>query len=189
MHGSTGPIHARRRATLAGLAAIAALMVATPAAAQACERTGAEPHEISVKQARATVACLVNQRRRGHGLGKLRVEVRLGRAAQRHSKSMDSSNYFSHYGPGGSSPHSRIRSTGYLSGASSWGVAENIRWGKARRGSAKAAVAAWMKSASHRAAILSRSYEHLGVGVVIGSPTGNGERNSGIYTTTFGYRR
>jgi uncharacterized protein YkwD len=101
---------------------------------------------------------------------------------------MDSSNYFSHYGPGGSSPHSRIRSTGYLSGASSWGVAENIRWGKSRKGTPKAAVAAWMKSPSHRAALLSRSYRHLGVGIVVGSPTGGGERKSGIYTATFGYR-
>ena len=112
----------------------------------------------------------------------------LERAAQRHSKSMDERNYFSHVGPGGSSPQSRIQSTGYMSGASAWGIAENIRWGRAGRGSPKAAVAAWMNSAAHRSALLSGRYEHVGVGVAIGSPTGGGENNTAIYTATFGYR-
>jgi uncharacterized protein YkwD len=165
-----------------------ALAAACPAAANACERDGAEPSELTVKDAREAVLCLVNQRRRASGVGRLRDESRLERAAQRHSESMDEENFFSHSGPGGSSPLSRIRSTGYIAGASSWGVAENIRWGQGSRGSAKAAVASWMNSPSHRSALLENSYRHIGIGVALGSPTGGGEGNTAIYTTTFGYR-
>ena len=176
----------RRFNRIGVLALVAAAVV--PTAASACERDGAEPYELSAKEARAAVFCLINERRADHGLGKLRADDRLERAAQRHSKSMDERNYFSHVGPGGSSPQSRIQSTGYMSGASAWGIAENIRWGRAGRGSPKAAVAAWMNSAAHRSALLSGRYEHVGVGVAIGSPTGGGENNTAIYTTTFGYR-
>jgi uncharacterized protein YkwD len=171
----------------AGLLAAAAMM-AVPAAAAACERDGAQPKELTVKEARAAVICLINQRRKGNGLGRLREENHLERAAQRHSNSMDQGNFFSHIGPGGSTPQSRVQGTGYLAGASSWGIAEVIRWGRRGQGSPKAAVAAWMKSPSHRSALLGGGYRHLGVGVALGSPTGSGEGNSAIYTATVGYR-
>lgn len=175
----------RRKLALA-VPAVAALLAAAPA--QACRGEGAEPHLLTAKQAREAVICLVNERRRNQGLHALRPDGRLTRAAQRHSRSMDSANYFSHSSPGGGTPQGRIQRTGYMAGASAWAIAENIRWG-AGRGSAKAAVGAWMRSSSHRAALLSPSYRELGVGVAIGSPTGHGEGNSAIYTTTFGFRR
>jgi uncharacterized protein YkwD len=183
MHGGI-----RRKIGKAGLLA-ALLAIAAPAAAQACERDGAEPSELTVKDAREAVICLINQRRRANGVGKLRDENHLERAAQRHSNAMDAGNFFSHIGPGGSSPQSRIQSTGYMAGASAWGIAENIRWGRSGRGSPKAAVASWMNSPSHRAALLGGRYRHLGVGVALGSPTGGGEGNTAIYTAAFGYRR
>ena len=181
MHGRMG-----RVAITAGLfAAVAALAV--PAAASACERAGAEPSELTVKEARNAVICLINQRRKANGVARLRAENHLKRAAQRHSKSMDELNFFSHIGPGGSSPQSRVQSTGYMAGASSWGIAENMDWGRRGRGSPKAAVASWVNSGAHRVAVLGGRYRHLGVGVAIGSPTGAGERNAAIYTATFGY--
>jgi uncharacterized protein YkwD len=149
----------------------------------------ARPSERTVKEAREAILCLDNQRRRAAGVGRLRDEGHLKRAAQRHSRSMDKANFFSHSGLGGSSPLSRIRGTGYISGASAWGIAENIRWGRGSRGSPKAAVASWMNSASHRSALLENSYRHIGIVVALGSPTGGGEGNTAIYTTTFGYRR
>jgi len=175
----------------AGTVAAAAicLALAGPASALACPRDGAKPHRLTPKEARAAVVCLINQRRESRGLPKLRLDQRLIRAAQRHSNSMDSANYFSHVSPGGGTPQSRIQRTGYIAGASAWGIAENIRWGRAGRGSPKAAVASWMASSAHRAAMLSSSYRELGVGVTIGSPTSGGERNSAIYTAAFGYRR
>jgi uncharacterized protein YkwD len=182
MHGSV-----RRKFAQAGLLA-ALIAVAAPAVAQACGRIGAEPSELTVKEARGAIICLINQRRKANGVRKLRDESHLERAAQRHSSSMDSGNFFSHTGPGGSSPQSRIQSTGYMAGASAWGIAENIRWGRAGRGSPKAAVASWMNSPAHRDALLGGRYRHLGVGIALGSPTGGGEGNTAIYTATFGYR-
>lgn len=187
--GKRHPVQRRIRVPARTLICLAiGLAAACPAAAQACERDGAKPSKLSVKDAREAVLCLVNQRRHAAGVGPLRDQSRLERAAQRHSNSMDGRDFFSHNGPGGSSPLSRIRSAGYISGASAWGIAENIRWGRGQRGSPKAAVASWMNSASHRSALLQNSFRHIGIGVALGSPTGGREGNTAIYTTSFGYR-
>ncbi len=170
-------------------AALVGLALAAAAPAGACPHAGRSPAKLTIKQARASVFCLINQRRHRAGLHRLDRSRPLERAAQGHSAAMDSRNFFSHSSPGGRSPASRIQSTGYLSGAKAWGVAENIRWGKRGRGSPRVAVARWMASPSHRAAMLSRRYREVGVGVAIGSPTGRGERKAAIYTVDFGYRR
>lgn len=183
------PTPMTRKLALAAALAATLPALAAPGLARACDGNGREPSELTVNDARASVLCLLNQRRQANGLRKLRGDGRLELAAQRHSASMDARNYFSHSSPGGGSPRSRIQRTGYLSGASSWGIAENILWGGGGRGSPKAAVARWMASPGHRAAILSPSYREIGIGFALGSPTGGRERNSGIYTTTFGYRR
>jgi uncharacterized protein YkwD len=170
------------------LVGLFSLALAAPAGAQACKNDGKQPSQLTVSKAQGSIQCLINKRRRAHGLSKLHGDRRLKHAAQKHSNSMDAHDYFAHNSPRGSTPQSRIQRTGYLSGASSWGVGENIAWGGAGRGSAKATVAAWMRSPEHRAAILSRRYRQLGVGVALGSPTGGGEGNAALYTTDFGYR-
>ncbi len=178
---------ARIAALMATTAALIAFAV--PAAASACPNAGTAPAELTVGEARTAVICLMNQRRRAAGARKLGADPRLHRAAQRHSRAMDAANFFSHNGLGGSSPTTRIRATGYLSGARAWGIAENLRWGSGGQGSPKTAVAEWMRSPAHRYSLLSRSYRDVGVGVVNGSPTGGGEANTAIYTVNFGYRR
>lgn len=60
-------------------------------------------------------------------------------AAKSHSAAMDSDNFFSHDGNG--SPVDRIRSTGYLAGASSWMVGEDLHWGVGSQATPKATVA------------------------------------------------
>jgi len=169
---------------LAGMATIALML---PAAAQACEGAGAAPGELSVDQARSTILCLVNERRRQAGVRAVRDESRLTRAAQRHSNTMDSRNFFSHSSPGGGSPVSRIRRSGYMAGADSWAVAEIIRWGESSAGTPKAAIAAWMASPPHRSAMLSGRYRHIGIGITIGSPAGDGS-DAAIYTADLGNR-
>jgi len=175
-----------RKAPLAALAIAIALLLA-PAAASACDNEGATAGEISIDEAREAVVCLVNERRRKQGVRRLRTDDRLTSAAQVHSDSMESDNYFSHNSPNGASPLTRIRNSGYLAGASSWGIAENIRWGIGGKGAARRAVKAWMSSAGHREVMLARSYRHIGVGVTIGSPYG-GADDGVIYTADFGYR-
>lgn len=162
--------------------------IPAPAAARGCAGDATPPSELLVKEARAAVLCLINQRRRANGVGGLLRDRRLVRAAQRHSNAMEAGDFFSHTGLDGSSPQSRIERSGYLSGAISWGIAENISWGQAGRGSPRGAVTSWMRSPPHRAALLSGSYRDLGVGVAIGSPTGGSDPNSAIYTADFGYR-
>jgi uncharacterized protein YkwD len=169
------------------IAAVTAIVaVAGPATAQACPNADAVPSELTLKSARVAVVCLMNERR---GSAKLRSDARLTRAAQRHSNAMDAANFFSHNGPGGSSPTTRIRAAGYLAGAREWGIAENLRWGSGGQGTPRIAVARWMQSPAHRYSMLSRSYRDVGIGVAIGSPAGGGGGDTAIYTVNFGYRR
>ena len=163
-------------------------LLAAPAAARACPNEDATPPELTTEMGREAVLCLINKERKQHGASKLRSNARLERAAQSHSAAMDQSDFFGHNAPNGSSPLSRIQNTGYISGASAWGIAENIRWGSGGQASPRAAVARWMASGAHRRAMLSKRYRQVGIGVAIGSPAGSGA-DAAIYTTDFGYRK
>jgi uncharacterized protein YkwD len=139
------------------------------------------------EQAEQSVVCLINKARHHNGARRLTWDLRLESAARGHSAAMDSGNFFSHDGDG--STLDRIRATGYLGGASSWTVGENIHWGAKRRGSPKATVARWMSGAMHRSTMLSRRFRDIGVGVAMGSPMGSGGQNTAIYTADFGLSR
>jgi uncharacterized protein YkwD len=163
---------------------VGALGALAPATASAfCENQGKTPSELTPQQAADSVVCLINERRAAHGVGALGSDARLASAARGHSAAMDARNFFAHGDFQG-----RIARSGYLAGASSWAIAEDLRWGRAGRGSPKVAVAAWMASPPHREAMLSGRYRDLGVGVAIGSPTRGGDANSAIYTADFGVR-
>ena len=168
-------------------ALIASLAIAAPAAA--CAGANTQPSQLTVLEARTSAVCLINQRRKQNGLPKLSLSIRLQRAAQRHSNAMDIGNFFDHESPSGNDPISRIQDTGYLAGAASWAIGENIRWGSGSLGTPRVAVQEWMNSPSHRQIMLSRRYRQIGIGVAIGSPDGNSENNAAIYTSDFGYRK
>lgn len=176
------------RTITAGTLAVVAMLVAA-APALGCAGAGKTPSQLTVKEARSSVTCLINKRRKHNGLRKVTLDVRLVRAAQRHSTAMDRQNFFDHDSPGGSDPISRIQRSGYLSGASSWAVGENIRWGSGSLGTPRVAVREWMNSPSHRHIMLSGRYRHVGVGVAIGSPGGGHENDAAIYTADFGFRK
>jgi uncharacterized protein YkwD len=167
---------------------LASVLLAAPAAARACPNKGATPPELTVEIARDAVLCLMNKERKRHGTSKLRSNARLEQAAHSHSAAMDQGNFFGHYAPDGSSPRSRIQNTGYSSGASAWGIAENILWGGGGQASPRRTVARWMASGAHRRAMLSKRYRQVGIGVAIGSPAGSGA-DAAIYTADFGYRK
>ena len=95
--------------------------------------------------------------------------------------------YFDHTSKSGSVPASRIRGTGYMSGARSWMIGENLAWGSGSLSSPAKIVDAWMHSPGHRANILPSRFREIGIGVDFGAPV----RVSGpaaTYTTTFGQR-
>ena len=160
-----------------------------PASAGSCAHAKAPAKAISAKQAQSAVACLINKRRHSHGLGGLKLNHDLSKAARKHSQYMGAHNCFDHECAGEATLDSRLRGVHYLfSGLSSWLYGENIAYGTGSYGSPAAMVTAWMHSAGHRANILSGNFRDFGVGVVWGTltdPHGDG----GLYTADFGHRR
>jgi uncharacterized protein YkwD len=95
--------------------------------------------------------------------------------------------YFDHQRRGGPSLSQRIRRSGYLTRARSWSLGENIAWGEGSFASSQSIVTAWMESSGHRANILRRRYEHIGIGLAVGTPEGGGA-DAVTVTTDFGAR-
>jgi uncharacterized protein YkwD len=167
--------------------AVAVLLFAVPSAsaAGACSSANATAAKASKRALVRATLCVLNAERARHRLRPLRLNHKLSRAAQRHSRAMARHRFFSHTSPGGASFVDRIRSTGYLSGARSWTVGENIAYGSGRRSTPRSIGSAWMNSPPHRSNILSSSFRSIGIGIALGTPVGGG---GGTYTTDFGRR-
>ena len=153
-----------------------------------CPGSGQPPRRSpeGLRAARVTTLCLLNVQRRKFRLPRLRGNSRLRRAAEGHSRSMVERGFFSHVGPGGLGLVDRVLRAGYLNDVRGWSVGENIGYGTGRTSSPKVIVRAWMGSTGHRANILTRSYDEIGLGVVKGVP---GNRRAGAtFTTVFGRR-
>ncbi|HVR09357.1 MAG TPA: CAP domain-containing protein [Thermoanaerobaculia bacterium] len=124
-------------------------------------QAAAEPLHDLARQRSALLAA-VNAARRAAGRPPLAADPRLDAAAQAHAEDMLARSYYSHLGPDGSSPRSRVESAGFPAG----GVAENIA---ARHLSADAAMAGWMASSDHRRNILNPTLTSLGAGIAVGT--------------------
>jgi uncharacterized protein YkwD len=173
------------------VALIASASRPAPAAAGSpCTKFGDERAKtLRDRQARAAVRCLMNRKRRQHGLSRLDHSKRLQKASQKHTEIMVQKNCFSHQCPGEGSLTARLLNVDYLlGGLLRWTCGENIAYGDAHLGTPKAIVKAWMKSPPHRANILSSAFEDVGVGVVAGIP-GSPGADGGTYTTDFGMRQ
>jgi uncharacterized protein YkwD len=79
------------------------------------------------------------------------------KAAQDYAALMAKERHFSHTGPDGSQPRDRAERSGYR--GSSWG--ENIAMGQR---TAEEVMQSWMGSTGHRANILRREYQDIGIG-------------------------
>lgn len=168
-------------------AALAVLLVSVPSAsaAGACAAANASASKATKRALVRATLCVLNAERARHNLRPLRLNHKLARAAQRHSRAMARKRFFSHTSLSGASFVDRIRSTGYLSGARSWMVGENIAYGAGSRSTPRSIGTAWMNSPPHRANILSSSFRAIGIGIASGTPVGHG---GGTYTTDFGRR-
>jgi uncharacterized protein YkwD len=145
------------------LVAFAALVLILPATAAAAP---------SKKE--TSILHEMNRVRTAHGLGPLRVDGHLERAARAHSGAMVSTNTFSHGAFG-----VRMRQfdvTGSIAG-------ENLAWGTGSRGAARGIVAAWLASPEHRANLLRPSFVRVGVGDRPGSFLGH--RGAHVVTADF----
>ena len=151
-----------------------------------CQDSKSQPNELTEDQALDAVMCLLNKRRDAAGMGPLDYNNKLEAASERHTNYMLKHGCFSHQCSGEASMTTRIKSTGYLSGAMSWQIGENIAWGESSLGTPAAIVDAWMKSPGHRANILNASYDEIGIGVDGGRPGQARHSNAATYTTDFG---
>lgn len=133
--------------------------------------------------------CLINNERTSRGLKALKSSSHLRKAATNYSRRMVRENFFDHVSPGGSTLLSRVRrGTGYLRGARSFALGENIAWGSGEFATPRETVKNWMDSPGHRQNILNRRFRHIGVGVALGAPEDSEGMPAATYTTDFGYR-
>ena len=166
----------------------AALSVAAPSAALACDGADDIPTASSISDAREATLCLLNRERRSRGLRGLKQHRALERAASRYARAMVRHGFFDHVSPGGSTMVGRVRDTSYLSGAGSWSLGENLAWGSGSRATPSQTVDAWMRSPGHRRNILDGRFREIGIGVATGAPVRVGG-DAVTYATDFGFRR
>jgi uncharacterized protein YkwD len=174
----------RRFSFPCALAVLAALLVAAPNAMAVCASASATPSQVAKRTVVRATLCTLNAERARHGLPRLKLNKKLSAAARRHARDMVRRDYFAHDSLGGATFVDRIRRSGYLRGAGSWSVGENLAWGSHDRSAPRAITAMWMNSAGHRANILSPAFREVGIGFAFGAPGASGP--AATYATEFG---
>jgi uncharacterized protein YkwD len=166
------------------------LLTASPALAeQACPAANATPANATKREILRSTLCALNRERAHSGLRKLKLNKKLSRAARRHAHDMAKRNYFSHDTLGGGTFLDRIRAEGYLKGAHSWVVGENLAWGSRGYSRPRVIMKLWMNSTGHRANILNASFREIGIGLAYDAPVAHGGKPACIYATDFGSRQ
>lgn len=178
-----------RHRRLAALAVTGAVLLAAPATASAeCAGSDTEIVDQSAAALESSVLCLVNERRATAGVRPVQLNAKLGQAAARHSSDMVGQGFFSHTSPDGTSFISRITATGYMRGARSWLVGENLAWGSGHLSTPANLVQAWMDSPPHRANLLRGRFNEIGLSGVRGTPNNASEENGVTVSSEYGYR-
>jgi uncharacterized protein YkwD len=178
------PVSSVRR--LFFLAVLALLVAPAAASAAGCRGADTQVRDGNVRMARQATLCLLNRERASRGLRRLGQDARLRKAATGHSRDMVRRGFFDHTAPTGATMMTRVRAAGYLRRAIEYTVGENIGWGGGYLGTPREMVRAWMDSPGHRTNILNRRFRDIGIGIVVGTPSGPG---GATYTTDFGTRR
>ncbi|WP_406337529.1 CAP domain-containing protein [Streptomyces sp. NBC_00649] len=146
---------------------------ATPSARQTTASPSAPVTIAPASGATARVLTLVNNERSKAGCSPLKMNAKLTKAAQDHSKDMASHRNMSHTGSDGSSPADRITRAGY-----SWSsYGENVAYGYS---TPEKVMAAWMSSPGHKRNILDCSFKEIGIGLA---------QPDGYWTQDFGTAR
>jgi uncharacterized protein YkwD len=125
----------------------------------------------------------LNYERRSRGLGALRAEPRLRRAALRHSRDMVERRYLEHVSPDGVPFDRRIAAAGFRIGPRTV-VGENLATGERANGSPAVIVEGWMGSPGHRRNILRPQFRLIGIGIVPRYAEGE-DVPGGTYATEF----
>jgi uncharacterized protein YkwD len=144
--------------SLIALAALVALLIPATVLAGATQATA------GMSRNESTLLRTMNRVRAQHGLGQLRPDLHLERAARSHSREMIATNAFEHGAFGARMTHFDVH--GRLAG-------ENLAWGIGYRATPRAIVAAWLASPEHRANLLRPSFRRVGIGNLVGAFQGN----------------
>jgi len=190
-----GATHTRQFILVAALFALVTLLIAAGPAAQRADAAGPcnkwgnkESNEITTGHARKAVLCLLNRERNQRGIGKLERDRKLQSASQRHNDYMQNHRCFSHQCSGEAALPGRLQNAGWLTGGlNAWSAGENIAWGSGHFGTPRNIVQSWMRSSGHRANILSRRFDEVGVGYTKGTISNKGA-NGAVMTTDFGWK-
>jgi uncharacterized protein YkwD len=160
-----------------------------PAAAQASQQRacalGDRPAaELTVRELRRSVICLINRQRHHRDAGSLSRSRKLQKAAQKHTRVIIEEECFAHQCPGEPELEQRIRQVGYLTGAKQWGYAESTGCAE----SAGAMVGNWLDARFHRMNLLGRKFDDVGIGAAHGGPEDRCKAGFASFTAVFGWR-
>ena len=118
-------------------------------------------HSLSGLVINSVVVDITNQERSSIGLGELKVNDALKKAAQAKADDMAKNGYFAHNSPDGKTPWYWIDQTGYTYKAAGENLAVNFDY-------SKDVVNAWMNSPTHKANIVKAKYQEIGIGIAEG---------------------
>lgn len=119
----------------------------------------------------ATVTALMNEQRAEAGVGPLRLDSRLTRAAESRMQDMIDGEWWSHQSPDGTSPFVWMTAASYNYVA----AAENLAAGFE---TARLLVDSWIESPGHRANILNPMYADCGIAIIEGRTDRRGQGKS-----------
>jgi uncharacterized protein YkwD len=179
---------ARKLLSLLAVASLAALAIASPAAASggrliapqsACP--GQERLDASAEAQEATMLCMVGFARVQAGLTQLATDEALEQSAADKGDDILRCDSFSHFACGREFTY-WMRQTGYIS-SSCWRVGENLAWGTGEYGTVRSIFRAWMASPGHRANILD-DFSQIGINLRVGTLAG--QAGTHVWTEHFG---
>jgi uncharacterized protein YkwD len=135
---------------------------------------------LSAEEQASVVLCMTNYARSVNGLGPLKLNRQLGRAATQKSIDIIGCGEFSHYACGRNFSF-WDQKFGYLKGC--WKVGENIAWGSGSYATVRSIVTRWLESTEHHENILG-PYGEIGIGLRVGEVEGFG--GAAVWTESFG---
>lgn len=152
---------------------------AAHAASSACPGANLRPNGANAATIDAATLCLVDRARVAHHLRRLKTNRELHAVAVSQVKDMVRLDYFAHNRPSGKTPATLIAATRYGRHTRRLSTAENIGWATGRYATPAQMVTAWLRSPSHREAILTGEYREAGVGATAAAPSHLAEGRTG----------
>jgi uncharacterized protein YkwD len=164
------------------------LVAGSPASASSCPNTDVPVTGLSQSAMEGSIACLINEQRGAYGVPPVQPNADLRQAALSHSTEMVSQSYFEHTSPAGVTFVDRIEATGYMHGARSWEVGENLVWGNGPLSTPQSLVTSWMNSPPHRENLLRGRFREIGIAAVVGTPENGSDQTGVTVSSEYGYR-